>query len=138
VIRPTDFKVKSEANKFSIPYEKFIVDKEEPETFKLLSDLVIHNMGWGYTCFVTSFAVFVSDKEIKCHKSQVISKFNYISSVADFEGLSLPISNVTHCSDGSENRAYEFDLTKKNRLKSLLKISKLDCYPVLWVKSTPS
>jgi hypothetical protein len=75
-VPPSLHKVKNEANSIALPYKKHFADKEEPESFKLLSDLVFHNMGWGYTCFCSAFAVFVSYKEIKCHKSQVIEKFS--------------------------------------------------------------
>jgi hypothetical protein len=52
-----------------LPYEKHYANPQEQETFKLVSELVIHNMGFGYTCFVSAFAIFVSEKEIKVQKS---------------------------------------------------------------------
>lgn len=122
----------------NLPYEKYYADKEEPETFKLLSELVIHNMGWGYTCFVSAFMIFVSEKEIKCQKSQVIQFFSTINSLEAFEALKLPIMNVTDCSDGTQNKGFEINLEKKSQLKKIIGVNKLDCYPVLWVLSNPS
>lgn len=113
-VPPKQHKVKNEANVICLPYEKYYADKEEPETFKLLSELVIHNMGWGYTCFVSAFMIFVSEKEIKCQKSQVVQFFSSINTLEAFEALKLPITNVTECSDGTQNKAYEINLVKKS------------------------
>lgn len=48
-------------------------------------------MGFGYTCFVSSFAIFVSDAEIKIPKSTVIKRFDSINDEAKFKDLNLPI-----------------------------------------------
>lgn len=71
-VSPKLHKVKNEQNMISLPYEKHFADNNEEETLKLVSDLVIHNMGSGYTCFVSAFMIFVSEKEIKTQKSQII------------------------------------------------------------------
>ena len=73
-----------------LPYAKHFLAPEEKPAFKLLGSLTFHNMGWGYTCFVSAFAVFVSEKEIKMHKSEVIQKFSEIKSIDDFKALDLP------------------------------------------------
>jgi hypothetical protein len=52
--------------------------------------------------------------------------------------MELPIKETTFCSDATENRAYEIDLSNKKKLKSKLKVTKMDCYPILFVKSSPS
>ena len=70
-------------------------------------------MGWGYTCFVSAFAVFVSEKEIKISKSQVISKFSEINTVDQFNSLGLPIKHITECGDGTLNKAFEIDLSQQ-------------------------
>ena len=58
-------------------------------------------MGSGYTCFVSAFAVFVSEKEIKIQKSQIIKLFDNINTEALFNELKLPIKNVHACEDGT-------------------------------------
>lgn len=70
-------------------------------------------MGWGYTCFVSAFAVFVSEKEIKIQKSQVIKFFDNVSTEALFNELKLPIKKIHVCEDGTENKAFEIDLSHK-------------------------
>lgn len=54
-------------------------------------------MGWGYTCFVNAFAIFVSDREIKPMKSGIIQLFNDINTEEAFLGLKLPIKEVSQC-----------------------------------------
>jgi hypothetical protein len=61
--KPTDM------NFINVPYESFISDKDEEDTFKQLANLVVHNKGAGYTCFVSAFALFTSDNEVKIHNS---------------------------------------------------------------------
>lgn len=65
-------------------------DPEEDETYKLIKELNIHNQGWGYTCFVSAFAIFVSETKISL-KSPVVAAFNNIQSVVDFEAMKFPI-----------------------------------------------
>jgi hypothetical protein len=73
---------------------------------------VIHNQGSGYTCYVNSYMLFMSpDKEIKIAKSAIIKFFDSINTVAKFEALGLPIKKVYNCPDGTQNVAYEIDLT---------------------------
>jgi len=83
---PKTFKVKeSEANVFKIPFEKHFAENDEVETFKQLGELTIHNMGWGYTCFISSFALFISEKEVKVKKSAVIKAFSFINTMDAFK-----------------------------------------------------
>lgn len=71
----------------------------------------MRNMGSGYTCFVSSFMFFTSDREIKISKSPVVAFFDKINSIEKFEALGLPIKKVTNCTDGTNNVAYEIDLS---------------------------
>ena len=136
-MQPVDHKVKGSANEISMPYERYVKDPEE-ESFKMLSELVIHNQGSGYTCFVQSFCFFISDREIKVSKSSIVKLFDEINTKAKFEALGLPIKKVTNCPDGTDNIAFEIDLSKTSQLQTALKTKKLDCLPVLWVFSNPS
>ncbi len=72
---PKDHKVGTNPNIISLPYSKYLQDSSEKETFKVLGDLVLHNQGSGYTCFVSSFCLFISDREIKIAKSQIVKFF---------------------------------------------------------------
>ena len=95
-----------------MPYENY-GDSEE-ETFKMISKLTLHNMGWGYTCFVSSFAIFISEKEIKLHKSKIVSFFNDINTEEAFNKLKLPIKSETECADestGVKSKAFEIDIS---------------------------
>lgn len=56
-------------------------------------------MGEGYTCFVSAFAVFVSEKEINCSTSNVLKAFSSIKTLESFKQLNLPILNETDGSD---------------------------------------
>lgn len=53
----------ADSNLITIPFMDS-TDPEEEESYKLIKELHIHNMGWGYTCFVSAFAVFVSENKI--------------------------------------------------------------------------
>ena len=138
LVPPKSHKVKGEVNQICLPYEKHFADPSEEETYKLLGELVIHNMGWGYTCFVSAFAVFISEREVKVHKSAVVQYFSNINTVDAFEALKLPIKKVTECEDGTVNKAYEIDLSQPKKIEKAMGINKLDCFPVLWVISNPS
>lgn len=109
---PKDYKVKGQTNEICLPYEKHFKDPSEEESFKLLGDLQIHNMGSGYTCFVNSFAIFSSpDKEIKISKSPVMKAFEEVNTIDKFIALGLPIKKQTSCPDFTNNIAYEIDLS---------------------------
>jgi hypothetical protein len=95
-------------------------------------------MGWGYTCFVSAFAIFLSEKEIKIQKSQVVQYFSNINTVDAFNALNLPIRNVTECGDGTLNKAFEIDLNQQRKIEKVIGCKKLDCFPIMWVVSTPS
>jgi predicted nucleic acid binding AN1-type Zn finger protein len=115
-----------------------LADKEEEETFKELGNLQIHNSAFGYTCYVSAFAVFFSDSEIKISTSAVISAFNNIKSEEAFNALKLPIKNVIDMTEaGVVNKAYEIDLSSHKKLQKALNVNKLDCIPILWVYSSP-
>ena len=86
LVPPSKYKVKGgDANTFCLPYEKHFEDPDSDESFKLLDNIVLHNKGFGYTCFVSAFCIFISDKEIRIHKSPVIKFFDNLSSVANVE-----------------------------------------------------
>lgn len=71
----------------------------------------MQNMAWGYTCFVTSFMIFTSDKEIKVSKSLVLKAFSNINSVEQFKELNLPIIKFDYSPDkATVNAAFEIDL----------------------------
>jgi hypothetical protein len=139
-VLPKDHKVKGSSNVICLPYEQYCVESIEDETFKLLGELVIHNQGSGYTCFVNSFMLFLSpDREVKIDaKNATLKFFEGINTVEKFEALGLPIKNVTKCSDGTANVAYEIDVSQSRKLNAALKSKKLDCIPILWVFSSPS
>ena len=95
-ILPASYKVPGEENQILLPYKKLSEENsEEEESFKLLSELVLHNKASGYTCFINSFALFISDKEINTAKSKVIEKLTSACSVDTFKALQLPILNET-------------------------------------------
>ena len=73
---PKNFKSPNDQNTILIPFSQFFADKSEEETYKQISELVIHNMGWGYTCFVSAFAIFVSEREINSGSSHVLKAFS--------------------------------------------------------------
>jgi len=78
---PKDHKVKGHVNQIQLPYEKHFKDPESEETFKVLDEFEMRNMGSGYTCFVKAFAMFISDREVKIAKSPIIKFFEGINSV---------------------------------------------------------
>lgn len=79
-VPPHKHVVKGYVNTFCLPYEKFYEDPEQEETFKLLDNIVLHNKGYGYTCFVSAFCIFISDKEIRTLKSPVLKFFDNLDS----------------------------------------------------------
>ena len=64
-----------------MPYEKYFLDPDEEETYKLLDEFQMRNQSSGYTCYVKSFALFSSDHDLKTMKSPVLKVFEGISSV---------------------------------------------------------
>lgn len=94
-VPPDQHQQKNDPLKISLPYDKYFKDPEGVPTFKLLHNLVFHNMAWGYTCFASAFAVFVSEKEIKLSKSQVLAKFNEVKTEDDWLKLDLPVTQLT-------------------------------------------
>ena len=83
ILPPKNYKVKNTQDQIQLPYEKY-VDKNEEETYKIVTELVIHNMGWGYTCFSSAYMIFFSEKEIKVTKSEVITLFSGINTLEKF------------------------------------------------------
>lgn len=108
---PKDHKVKGKTNEICLPYADYFANPEDEDTFKMLSELELRNMGSGYTCFVKSFMFFTADREIKIAKNPLISFFDSINTVDKFEALGLPIKKKTSCPDGTQNVAYEIDLS---------------------------
>jgi plastocyanin domain-containing protein len=105
----------------------------------LLDNLVFHNMGSGYTCFVSSFMIFTSDKEVKLSKSVVLKSFANVNSISEFKDLNLPIINEESSPDKSAvNTAFEIDLSQPKLIEKKLDSKKMDCYPLLYVKSSES
>lgn len=88
---PKDHKVKGKINEILLPYAEHFRNVDEEETFKMLGELEIRNMGSGYTCFVTSFMLFSADREVKISKSPVVKIFDSINTIEKFESLNLPI-----------------------------------------------
>ena len=104
-------KFKGKTNEILLPYKDYFANPEDEETFKMLSELEMRNMGSGYTCFVKSFMIFTADREIKVIKNPLISFFDNINTVDKFEALGLPIKKKTSCPDVTQNVAYEIDLS---------------------------
>lgn len=96
------------------------------------------NKGAGYTAFINAFCIFVCDQEVKVDKSPVLKEFKTIASVKSFENLKLPILKKTEATDNNKvNVAYEIDLSQRKAIKRALGLAKFDCFPLLWVFSTP-
>ena len=55
--------------------------------------------------------LFTADREVKVSKSPVIKFFDNVNSLDKFEALGLPIKKKTTCSDGTNNLAFEIDLS---------------------------
>ena len=68
-------------------------------------------MGSGYTCFAKSYMFFTADREVKVGKSPLLKMFENINTIEKFEALGLPIRKKTTCPDGTQNVAYEIDLS---------------------------
>lgn len=100
-----------------LPYEEWLSDREEKPTYKQLTQLDIHNIGWGYTCLVKSFMIFISEKPIKLKKSPVLNFFNSISEIAQFEALGLPIEKKSSTTSEAVNCAFEISLRSKRTLQ---------------------
>lgn len=88
---PKDHKVKGKTNEICLPYAEHYRNSEEEETFKMLGELEIRNMGSGYTCFASSYMFFTADREVKISKSPVVKFFDTINTIEKFEALNLPI-----------------------------------------------
>ena len=56
------------------------------------------------------------DREIKIGKSPIVKLFDDINSIEKFEALGLPIKKVFKCPDGTNNIAYEIDLSQIRKL----------------------
>ena len=100
-VLPKDHKVKGKANEILLPYTEYFANLEDEETFKMLSELEIRNMGSGYTCFTKGYMFFTADREVKISKSPVIKFFDNVNSIDKFEALGLPIKKKTTCPDGT-------------------------------------
>lgn len=58
-----------------LPIEPYVTNKKEVETYKQLTTVSVVRLNTHYTCLTKAFAVFVSDKEINCSKSNVLKYF---------------------------------------------------------------
>jgi hypothetical protein len=92
-----NYKPTSNLNYISIPFADS-VDPEEEESYKLIKELNIHNLAWGYTCFVNAFAVFVSERKINI-QSPVLSAFNNVTTIPGFEAMKFPIKQTINEAD---------------------------------------
>ena len=72
-MKPKDFRLEPNENiRIRLPIESQLTDPMEEETFKMISQMTIDKHTTGYTCFVHTYAIFVSDKEIDCEKSNTL------------------------------------------------------------------
>jgi hypothetical protein len=76
--------------KIRVPFSNFYTDELENPTFKIIKDISIYLRGWGYTCFITHFALFISDQEVDCDTSSTINAFSMINKLEELEKLKLP------------------------------------------------
>ena len=86
----------------------------------MMSELEIHNMGSGYTCFVNSFAVFISEEEIGISNSAVLKIFNNVNTEQEFLKLKLPIKHTTvqngNAAPEKCSKAFEIDVSDQRRV----------------------
>eukprot|EP00347_Sterkiella_histriomuscorum_P004146 403361578 len=137
-LQPKNYVVKhTNNNEIKMPYLQHL-DENDEEQFKVVTELVIHNIASGYTCLASCYMLFFSDKEVKLSKSDVLKFFAEINTIEKFEALGLPIANQTNSPGNTVNRAYEIDLSNKSLLQQKLKLNKFDCFPLLFVISNPS
>lgn len=147
---PATYRVNPAENiRIRLPIKERLCDPEEPETFKTLTQMTIDKHCTGYTCFVHTFAIFVSDLEVDCETSNVLQAFAGIDSITKFMALGLDTVCYSHPGEQSDDMStlktttskstvIEIDLSKPKKLKATLqkasglKISKLDCYPLFW------
>ena len=112
--------------------------------------MTIDKHSTGYTCFVHTYAIFVSDREVDCEKSNVLQAFAGVESIQRFMDMKLDLVSYSQATGSASTDFSDFDVnTKKStvfeidlsRPKKLLKalraasgleISKLDCYPLFW------
>jgi len=113
-----------------IPYETMISKNAPPSTYKLLTSLTLFNLGSGYTCFIKTFMLFVSDREIKTHKSDTLKKFQSLLSV-DQVKQNLPVVNISN----TGTTIIEIDVSKSKQIKTKFGLKNLDCTPLLWIAS---
>ena len=76
-----------------VPIEKFLVEKSEPETYKLLTAIKVDKKITHYTCLCNYMMIFVSDKEINCKNNNMLDAFTGINSLEKFKALKLPIAH---------------------------------------------
>lgn len=99
-------------HKIRVPVNEFYTEENEPETFKIIKDITIYLRGWGYTCFITHFALFISDQEVDCDNSQTIKAFSKINSIQELEKLNLPEAQRNQFQSGQKQSSLiEFDLS---------------------------
>lgn len=57
----------------------------------MLTEMTIDKHCTGYTCFVHTFAIFVSDREVDCEKSNVLQAFAGVQSIEKFMAMGLDL-----------------------------------------------
>ena len=147
---PSNFRVdKSKNTRIRLPIDQRLCNPSEPETFKMLTKMKIDKSCTGYTCFVHTYAIFVSDREIDCENSNVLKAFSGVDSIQKFMDMSLDCVRYSHPDSSNDDistlktsttksTAIEIDLSNPNKLRkylqvaSIIKMPKLDCYPLLW------
>ena len=147
---PASYRVVKNSNtRIRLPIKQCLCQPDEQETFKMLTKMQIDKQCTGYTCFVHTYAVFVSDKEVDCENSNVLQAFAGVDSIQKFLNMKLDLVRYSHPDSSSDDistlkpsttksTVIEIDLSKPLKLKknlhyaSLIKMPKLDCYPLLW------
>jgi len=74
--------------------------------------------------------LFVSDREIKTHKSDTLKKFQSLLSV-DQVKQNLPVVNISN----TGTTIIEIDVSKSKQIKTKFGLKNLDCTPLLWIAS---
>ena len=113
---------------YKIPIEKHVVDKEEEESYKLMSSVRVDKRITHYTCLCNYFMIFVSDKEINCKKNPMLDAFKAINTIQKFKELDIPLTaystmetktceNISDIkADNKSTLAFEIDLQNIKRI----------------------
>ena len=142
---PATFRVKPmDKMVMKIPIENYILNSDEQETYKQLTKVVVNKENVSYTCFCKCYMLFVSDKEVDCLKSPVLKAFAGVNSIQKFLDLGLPLLQYSQPNEeamtdlsglkdlGEKSVAIEINLQRMKMIEKVLKIKRMDCYPVFW------